>query len=852
MPGCAVAGCLSYNRKTKGTGITYHQFPRDLQLQRLWASKCYRKDHINVANATVCSLHFKSDNYVRDLKAELLNIPARKILKPDAVPCLNLPVGSSVSTSAETQVKESREERFQARASLKRALETFENISPKKLKIDQSTFADFPNVESEELRELRNRVKDLEDKNKRLETMCGVLKVRERLLREKLKVCRRRQRESQTAANNAVSNKVKDILQDIFSETQISCLLSGKKQAKWKREDICKAVTIRAISRKCYTFLRNKLNFPLPGISTLKRWSSRSFQCRPGVLSDVLHLMKAKGQSFSDIERVCVLSFDEMNVDGSVTFDEVEDRVAGPHSNVLVVMVRGLCSAWKQPIYYDFDVQMTAALLNSIVSSLYNIGYSVVAVVSDLGPKNRCVWNELNVDHVNSCFSHPQEPEKKVWVFSDVPHLYKLLRNHFLDSGIKLSCGTVVTKASIEKLLSLDNAEMKMCPKLSQFHLSVKGRERQRVSLALQLFSKTTAQAIRYLMPEEEQTADFFQLVNDSFDILNSRRIVDKKPLASAYGTNEQLQRTILNNMYLCCQTMQVGNRKQLLPFQKGLLMSINSLFGLHADLLSRGIKYILTGRLNQDCLENLFSQIRGIGRFYQHPPPKEVKHRLRLLLLGKNAQDIPLSNNSSVRQEEESQQFLSSNLLCGILPDMSEAMAMLDGEAEIQDISFPCESVAPSAVTDVECSAEGFRYLAGYIARRAAKYDNTLGTPSKELLCPPQSLLSEHGWIEFLSRGGLLVPSDRWMRQISEFELLFNQVNGPDSLSKEKNISKRLADLISQKYPHVAPEVVKIFLRTRIFIRVRYLNMKLKKEKAAAAQRRKSRQWHSSVVGRI
>lgn len=69
-------------------------------------------------------------------------------------------------------------------------------------------------------------------------------------------------------------------------------------------------------------------------------------------------------------------------------------------------------------------------------------------------------------------------------------------------------------------------------------------------------------------------------------------------------------------------------------------------------------------------------------------------------------------------------------------MPGMSEAMATLD-EAEKQGISFSRQAATPSSVTDVECPSEGFKYLAGYIARRAAKYVTSLGVSSNDLLCP-------------------------------------------------------------------------------------------------------------------
>lgn len=48
-------------------------------------------------------------------------------------------------------------------------------------------------------------------------------------------------------------------------------------------------------------------------------------------------------------------------------------------------------------------------------------------------------------------------------------------------------------------------------------------------------------------------------------------------------------------------------------------------------------VKYILTHRLNQDLLENMFSQIRARGGLYDHPSPLAALYRLRVILLGKN-----------------------------------------------------------------------------------------------------------------------------------------------------------------------------------------------------------------------
>ena len=52
-------------------------------------------------------------------------------------------------------------------------------------------------------------------------------------------------------------------------------------------------------------------------------------------------------------------------------------------------------------------------------------------------------------------------------------------------------------------------------------------------------------------------------------------------------------------------------NEKQ--PWHLGILCSIYSTRALHQELVAKGpFKYLLTARLNQDCIEIFFSRIRG------------------------------------------------------------------------------------------------------------------------------------------------------------------------------------------------------------------------------------------------
>lgn len=51
---------------------------------------------MNLKNAKICSLHFAEEEFLRDLRSELLKEPSRLILKPNAIPTLRLGSFSNV------------------------------------------------------------------------------------------------------------------------------------------------------------------------------------------------------------------------------------------------------------------------------------------------------------------------------------------------------------------------------------------------------------------------------------------------------------------------------------------------------------------------------------------------------------------------------------------------------------------------------------------------------------------------------------------------------------------------------------------------------------------------------------
>lgn len=71
-----------------------------------------------------------------------------------------------------------------------------------------------------------------------------------------------------------------------------------------------------------------------------------------------------------------------------------------------------------------------------IIMRVKAIGYAVVEVVHDLGFANLRLWKHFVTDPAEkkTSFKNPSA-DREVYIFADVPHLVKLIRNSFLDSG---------------------------------------------------------------------------------------------------------------------------------------------------------------------------------------------------------------------------------------------------------------------------------------------------------------------------------------------------------------------------------------------------------------------------------
>jgi hypothetical protein len=87
--------------------------------------------------------------------------------------------------------------------------------------------------------------------------------------------------------------------------------------------------------------------------------------------------------------------------------------------------------------------------------------------------------------------------------------------------------------------------------------------------------------------------ADFIELMNDWFDIFNSRHPNQTLHTKQPFGFNINFQMDFLDRVEEAIKILRVGSHKYLFPFQRGMLISIHSLRGLFNDVSGSSFRFV-------------------------------------------------------------------------------------------------------------------------------------------------------------------------------------------------------------------------------------------------------------------
>ena len=297
-------------------------------------------------------------------------------------------------------------------------------------------------------------------------------------LREKIRMSKQRVLRLQKKVNSLneliktlkdkdlISDQVKETLEGKFSGTSkeiFQRLLKQKKTGKglkYTPELKSFALTLQFYSTKAYKFVRKMFNLSLPHPDVVSNWYSK-IPAEPGFTEPAFKALSLKVEAAKkqSKEVFAALMLDEMSIKKHVAWDgkrfrgyvDVGDSFTEDEgeeaTDALVLMVVSLDGSFKMPISYFFITSMTgkdkANIVTVAIEKLTSIGVNIVSVTCDGPPSHFTMMKELGAsldpENMRTFFSNNGSMSKKIYVFLDICHMLKnvrnILRKHDLVDG---------------------------------------------------------------------------------------------------------------------------------------------------------------------------------------------------------------------------------------------------------------------------------------------------------------------------------------------------------------------------------------------------------------------------------
>ena len=212
--------------------------------------------------------------------------------------------------------------------------------------------------------------------------------------------------------NTELENSV-DLIKKLLNDDQLKKLLEPKSQKPWSDLTLQQSVEIYyQCGTSAYDFLRER-GFPLPSARTLQRHMQK-INCEPGILHDMLRLMKLKVDKMSAKDKKVALVIDEMQIQAKKEYDPVTGQIMGfptvPPGPALIErrqksgkseveymaqkmlsgMVAGLFWRFKNLVFFQFtdcsfDQVIMVQKLIKLIKALQDVGLDVKTLVGNMG-----------------------------------------------------------------------------------------------------------------------------------------------------------------------------------------------------------------------------------------------------------------------------------------------------------------------------------------------------------------------------------------------------------------------------------------------------------------------------------
>ena len=538
--------------------------------------------------------------------------------------------------------------------------------------------------------------------------------------------------------------------------------------------------------------------------------------------------------SGNDEYLLCSLVFGEMSIRKHVQWNGTENEGyvdLGTHvdgdsiplaTEVLMFIVTPLNAVWKLPIAYFFidglSSDVKCSLVTEAIERLYLVNVRVTSIVCDGPATNFSVGAKLgaslSAENMQPYFSHPHQPEWKIYFIFDAAHMLKLMRNTLADKSILVDAdGRQVRWQYVKDLYELQNTEgLKAANKLRRAHVEW-FTQKMKVSLAAQTLSRSVASALEFVskdlqmtkFADAEATVHFIKVVDQLFDVLNSR-----SPLASEFKSvmktsNDMFWRPFLAEAEQYLRGLQVSG----IPLHQsprktavlGFLATIKSVIGLYDDLVPSGqLKYLATYRLSQDHIELTFSVIRSRGRWNNNPTTGQFRAAYKQLLMKQSVK--PSRTGNAVAQD-------ASVLMPSVaVVDSPQSVVSTDADLKCYGLDTDGSSgdhnytVTVERITLTEFSSNIVAYIAGFVARKLCQKLKCVAC--KLSLLSSTKIAENCKLIQRKDSGGLVFPSHSVLVVCRTAEQCLRFACGCRNRTRQRNLRLAVQVAVIQRVQHL------------------------------------------------
>lgn len=396
-------------------------------------------------------------------------------------------------------------------------------------------------------------------------------------------------------------------------------------------------------SRSAYKVARKFLLLPNP--HTITRFFG-TVNC-VGNTTECNNIIKTVFNSIdNDLEKICFLTVDEVYVKASVRYRS--NKIIGmahndpskPAKTVLAVMVNFMLGtpafvARLVPVC-NIEYSYQEKIVLEVINSIHNANGLVDLVLSDNLSVNRKMFKNMHKDYgtlgIHSV-KHPLPSEEvdALNLFSDPVHGFKNIRNNWISEKTQIlifkdptTGNRIIAKFSdIKSIYHLDAQNTIKMTKLTAATINPNSFERQKVQLVVNIFDEKVVAALK--LHNFKDTAVFVERVTRMWHILNIKTVYNflNDPDREPFRDPNDARLDFLIGMATSFKIMdssQKGKRVKGLTSEtaNGLHTLLHGIVDMIRVMLTRGMPYVLPGKIQSDRLEREFGLWRnGSGSNY-------------------------------------------------------------------------------------------------------------------------------------------------------------------------------------------------------------------------------------------